>query len=62
MWLKKRKETYKRKKEIRKNNSDRYTFMDGVLDIAFYVPELIFLPFRILWYFIRFIGKVFDWT
>ncbi|MBM7604155.1 hypothetical protein JOC75_002128 [Metabacillus crassostreae] len=52
----------KRRKKYRKTNQERYNFIDGVIDIAVYIPELIFLPFRLMWYLIRFLVRIFDWT
>ena len=52
--LRKRKE-----RRIHKKMSDSYTFWDGVFDILFFIPELILLPIRLLWYIIRIIGRTF---
>ncbi|MEC2076377.1 hypothetical protein [Metabacillus fastidiosus] len=54
------KESWQEKKEKRRKkrkNSDRYTFMDFLLDVVDWVPELIFLPFRILFWLVRGIGR-----
>lgn len=54
-------ERWETKKEIRrnrKNYSDRYTFGDFVFDIFFWIPELLFLPFRMVFWFVRGIGRV----
>ena len=41
---------------------ERYTFFDFLSDVVFYAPEIIFWPFRLLWYGIRAIVRFFDWT
>ncbi|MGD7023458.1 hypothetical protein ACQCVK_12730 [Rossellomorea vietnamensis] len=57
MFVRKRKE-----RRIRKKSEGTYTFWDAVGDVLIWIPELIVLPFRILWYLIRGIGSIFDWT
>ncbi|WP_409252922.1 hypothetical protein V1502_03040 [Bacillus sp. SCS-153A] len=57
MFVKKRKERRKRKK-----SEGTYSFWDAVGDVLIWVPELIILPFRILWYLIRGIVSIFDIT
>ncbi|MBB4826168.1 hypothetical protein HNO89_003405 [Sporosarcina luteola] len=37
----------RRKKEKRENN-ERYRFVDFLMDLLFFVPELLFLPIRLL--------------
>ena len=39
-----------RRKKKRKSNNEPYSILDFFLDIAFWIPELIFLPFRLLFY------------
>ncbi|MGG3801838.1 hypothetical protein [Metabacillus fastidiosus] len=54
------KEWWREKKEKRqknRKNSDRYTFGDFLLDVLDWVPELILLPFRILFWLFRGIGR-----
>ncbi|RYG71292.1 hypothetical protein EU245_14590 [Lentibacillus lipolyticus] len=58
------KEWWNRKKEKtrkhRKNSSD-YTLFDFILDIFFWIPELIVLPFRILFWLAKgMIRNLFD--
>jgi hypothetical protein len=55
MFVKKRKERRQRKKA-----EGSYTFWDAVGDVLIWVPELIILPFRLLWYLIRGIFSIFD--
>jgi hypothetical protein len=57
MFVKKRKERRKRKKA-----EGSYTFWDAAGDVLIWVPELIIWPFRILWYLLRGILNIFDWT
>ncbi|ASN06433.1 hypothetical protein [Virgibacillus necropolis] len=48
-------EWWNRKKEKmrkRKENNDNYRFLDFMLDVLFWIPELVLLPFRmIIWLF-----------
>ncbi|WP_168413227.1 hypothetical protein [Bacillus salacetis] len=57
MFVKRRRERSNRKKA-----EGSYTFGDMVGDILIWVPELIVLPFRMLWYLLRGIMNIFDWT
>jgi hypothetical protein len=53
----------KRSRKSKKSNGD-YTFFDFIFDVLFWIPELIFLPFRLIFWLFRgvgrFIGDVFD--
>ena len=51
-------ETKKENRNNRRNNSDRYTFGDVVFDILFWIPELLFLPFRMIFWLGRGVGRV----
>ena len=60
-------EWWNRKKEkMRKNQKTDgfYTFGDFVLDVLLWIPEFIFLPFRLVFWFlkgiVRLIGNLFD--
>lgn len=57
----KRREKYKKKRYLIKKKHG-YTFGDFIADLFFYFPEMIVFPFRVLWYGIRLIIRVFDWT
>lgn len=39
-----------RRKKKRKTDNESYSIADFFLDIAFWIPELIFLPFRLVFY------------
>lgn len=60
MSFKERRQKHNQKQKTR--NHGRYTFLDFVGDVLFYVPELIVLPFRLLWWIIRGLVRLFDWT
>ncbi|QOR68272.1 hypothetical protein IM538_09300 [Cytobacillus suaedae] len=47
-------------KRIHKKISGSYTFWDGLLDILFFIPELMILPIRIVWFIIRIVGRSFS--
>ncbi len=47
-WNRKKKKTRKHKK-----SSSDYTFFDLILDILLWVPEIILLPFRLLFWLAR---------
>ncbi|WP_010096929.1 hypothetical protein [Ornithinibacillus scapharcae] len=57
-------EWWKRKKEkTRKHrHGDRYTFGDFLMDVLFWIPELIILPFRILFWAVRGLWRIIDIT
>ncbi|MED4531785.1 hypothetical protein ABET51_03780 [Metabacillus fastidiosus] len=53
----------KKKNKMRKNRKDNghYTFVDFILDVLFWIPELIILPFRLIFWLIRGVGRfIFD--
>ncbi|WP_458413004.1 hypothetical protein ACNQFZ_19710 [Schinkia sp. CFF1] len=52
-WLKKKKEKMRKSRK----SSDRYTFVDFIFDVLFWVPELLLLPFRILFWLVRGLGR-----
>lgn len=56
-WWRKKKAATRRNKK----NNDRYTVVDFIFDLLAWVPELLFLPFRILFWMVRgLIRFVFD--
>ncbi|MED4462459.1 hypothetical protein [Metabacillus fastidiosus] len=55
-WNKKKDKMRKRRKD-----NDNYTFVDFILDVLFWIPELIILPFRLVFWLIRGVGRfIFD--
>jgi len=48
-----------RTRKGKKSNND-YTFFDFVLDVLFMIPELLFLPFRLIYLLFRGIGRLFS--
>lgn len=56
--MRERWETKKEIRESRRKYSDRYTFGDFIFDVFFWIPELLFLPFRMVFWLVRGIGKV----
>lgn len=48
----------KKKNKARKSkkNDSGYTFLDFIFDVLVWIPELILLPFRILFWLLREIG------
>ncbi|MET3698280.1 hypothetical protein [Bacillus oleivorans] len=43
----------KTRKEIRKKQGKNYTIWDLIVDVLFWIPELIIWPFRLLFYLVR---------
>ncbi|MBL5769007.1 hypothetical protein [Heyndrickxia sporothermodurans] len=41
------------RKSIKKQKNERYTFWDFILDLLFWIPELFFWPFRILFRLVK---------
>ncbi|WP_033826797.1 hypothetical protein [Bacillus andreraoultii] len=52
-WRKKREARRKLYKE-----NDRYTLLDFILDVLFWIPEVIVWPFRLLFWLIRGLGRL----
>lgn len=52
-WNRKIEKTRKSKKD-----NEQYTFLDFILDVLFWIPELIFLPFRIMIWLLKGIGRL----
>lgn len=48
----------KAKNRKSKKRSDHYTFVDFLVDVLFSIPELILLPFRIIFWLVRGVGKM----
>jgi len=44
----------------RRKDSDYYTLGDFIFDVFFWIPELLFLPFRMLFLLVRGMGRVID--
>ncbi|WP_176167326.1 hypothetical protein [Mesobacillus jeotgali] len=45
----------------KKEREGSYTFWDFVFDVLLYIPELIFLPFRLVFYLLRLLARsIFD--
>ena len=54
--------SYKKKDRTikgKKSNND-YTLWDFVLDVPFVVPVLLFLPFRLIFWLFRGVGRLFS--
>ncbi|MEK5233381.1 hypothetical protein MHB42_16875 [Lysinibacillus sp. FSL K6-0232] len=51
-WQRRKNKTRKSKK-----NASDSTFFDFVFDVLFWLPELIFLPFRIIFWLLRALGR-----
>ena len=49
---------YKKRKNQSRNSN--YTFWDFVLDVLTIIPELLFLPFRLIFWLLRGIGRLFS--
>ncbi|WP_273125725.1 hypothetical protein [Bacillus weihaiensis] len=49
-----------KKKVVRKKNRRRLDFVNLVAEILMSLPELILLPFRLLWYVVRGVFRFFD--
>lgn len=57
-WIKKKAALRKSKKD-----GDKYTVVDFLLDVLIWVPELLFLPFRMLFWMFRGLFRfVFDFV
>ena len=52
-WIRKKEKTRKSKK-----GTENYTFWDFVLDLLFWLPELILLPFRLAFWLLRGFGRL----
>jgi hypothetical protein len=57
-WWEKKKEKTRKYQKL----DDRYTFVDFLIDVLVWLPELIAIPFRILFWAFRAIWRIFDFT
>ena len=59
-WWNKKKEKMRKSKK----HNEHYTFGDFLIDVLIWIPELVLLPFRIIFWLLRglgrLIGDVFD--
>jgi hypothetical protein len=53
-WWNRKKDNTKKSKE----SSDNYTFIDFIFDVLFWLPELVLLPFRIIFWLLRGTGRL----
>ena len=60
MTFRERREKYRSKRK-KKDGESVYSWSDFLWDGLFYFPELLFLPFRLVWWGLRAILKVFNW-
>ncbi|SES25209.1 hypothetical protein SAMN04487944_1282 [Gracilibacillus ureilyticus] len=55
------KENWKIRRKLKsrksKKHKDDYTAWDVIVDVLLWVPELLIFPFRMLFWFLRIIGK-----
>jgi len=47
----------KNKKRRDKRHKDQYSLIDLFLDVLIWIPELLFLPFRIIYWLLRGVGR-----
>ncbi|WP_333879507.1 hypothetical protein [Lysinibacillus capsici] len=47
----------KNKKRRVKRRKDQYSLIDLFLDVLIWIPELLFLPFRIIYWLLRGVGR-----
>ncbi|KMN37616.1 hypothetical protein AB0Y38_11445 [Lysinibacillus capsici] len=47
----------KNKKRRDKRRKDQYSLIDLFLDVLIWIPELLFLPFRIIYWLLRGVGR-----
>lgn len=52
----------KRKQKTRKHKKSKndYNFWDMVVDVLLFIPELLFLPFRIIFWILRGFGRLIE--
>ena len=55
-WWSRKKERGKREKKRR--NLEGNSFIDFILEVLFWIPELIILPFRLIFWLIRGLGRL----
>ncbi|GGA68207.1 hypothetical protein [Ornithinibacillus halotolerans] len=56
-WENKKERTRKHRK-----HGEKYTFGDFIMDVLFWIPELIILPFRLVFWVFRGLWRLFDFT
>lgn len=52
-WIEKKEKTRRHKKR-----RGDYTFLDGVADLFFWLPELLLLPVRLVYWVLRVVGRI----
>lgn len=49
-------------KRHQKKKEGRYTYWDGIMDALWWIPDLLLLPFRLLFWLLRAVWRLFDFT
>ncbi|WP_042145900.1 hypothetical protein [Paucisalibacillus sp. EB02] len=57
-WWKRKKEKTRKHRKL----DDRYTFGDFLMGVLFWVPEIILIPFRTLFWALRGVWRFLDFT
>jgi hypothetical protein len=47
----------KEKRQRKRDRGEGYSTWDGIFELLFWIPELLILPFRLIFWLIRGIGK-----
>jgi hypothetical protein len=56
--MKKWRKRIKEKRKMKRGRGERYSMLDAIFELLFWIPELLILPFRILFGLFRGIGKL----
>jgi hypothetical protein len=56
--MKKWRKRMKEKRQRKRDRGEHYSTVDGLLELLFWVPEILFFPFRVVFWLFRGIGKL----
>jgi hypothetical protein len=48
----------KEKRTKKRDNGERFSFFDFLLELLFWIPEVLIFPFRLVYWLVRGIGKI----
>jgi hypothetical protein len=56
--MKKWRKRMKEKRQRKRDHGEHYSTVDVLLELLFWVPEILFFPFRVVFWLFRGIGKL----
>jgi hypothetical protein len=56
--MKKWRKRMKEKRQRKRDSGEHYSAVDGLLELLFWIPEVLFFPFRLVFWLFRGLGKM----